>query len=383
MEASNGVQEIKSVRDADVAGKRVLVAVDFNVPLKDGVIVDDARIRAVLPTLQLLRGRGAKVVVMTHLGRPGGKEIEALRVAPLALRLGELMSEAVTVAPKESDFMMLENLRFDSREESFDSAQDKEGGMEYAQELATFGELYVNEAFSNSHRAHASIVGVPQFLPGYAGIRLMEEIEKLSEALTPPQGALAVVGGAKFETKQPLIEKLIPHYARVLLGGALGNDVIKARGLPVGASLVSSVPANVAIAGNDKLAVAADAVMENENKEVRTGLVVDVRANERIVDVGPVTAAAWAQMVEDAPFVVWNGPLGIYEEGFVEASDLMAKALAHSSGRAVVGGGDTGAALKKYSFDPLKVFLSTGGGAMLQFLTDGTLPGIEALKKQN
>ncbi|HEV7449260.1 MAG TPA: phosphoglycerate kinase [Candidatus Paceibacterota bacterium] len=364
---------VKSVRDADVAGKRVLVAVDFNVPLKDGAIVDDARIRAALPTLELLRGRKAKVVVMTHLGRPDGKEVEGLRVAPLARRLGELMHEQVTVAPQESDFMMLENLRFDPREE--------EGSAELAQELATFGDLYVNEAFSNSHRDHASIVGVPKLLPSFAGVRLMEEIEHLNEALTPPQGAVAIVGGAKFETKQPLIEKLMPHYARILLGGALGNDVIKARGLPVGASLVSSVPASVELAGDDKLAVTTDAVMEKEeSKEARTGLVVDVRANERIVDVGPVTAAAWAQVVEDAPFVLWNGPLGIYEQGYTDASDIVARALAKSQARAVVGGGDTEAALKKYSFDPVRVYLSTGGGAMLEFLTAGTLPGIEALK---
>lgn len=368
------MQEIKSVRDADVAGKRVLVAVDFNVPLKDGAIVDDTRIRAALPTLELLRGRGAKVVVLTHVGRPAGTVVEGLRVAPLAKRLAELMHQEVTVAPVQSDFMMLENVRFDSREEANDAA--------YAKELAALGDLYVNDAFSNSHRAHASVVGVPKLLPSYAGIRLLEEIEKLSEAMTPPPGALAIVGGAKFETKQPLIEKLMPQYARILLGGALGNDVIKARGLPVGASLVSSVPASVELASNDKLAVTTDAVMEKQaTKESRTGLVVDVRADERIVDVGPVTAAAWAQMVQDAPFVLWNGPLGVYEEGYATASDLIARAVSHSEGRAVVGGGDTEAALGKYSLDPMRVFVSTGGGAMLKFLTEGTLPGIEALRR--
>lgn len=367
------MQEVKSIRDVDVSGKRVLVAVDFNVPMKDGVILSDERIRDTLPTLELLKGRGAKIVVMTHLGRPDGREVEALKVAPLAKRLGELMKTRVTVAPEESDFMMLENLRFDPREE--------EGSMEYATELATFGEIYVNDAFSNSHRRHASVVGVPQLLPAYAGVRFLEEIGKLTEALTPPPGSVAIVGGAKFETKQPLIEKLIASYAKILLGGALGNDVIKARGLPVGASLVSSVPANVDIAGDEKLAVATDAVIEKEaTRESRTGLVVDVRADERIVDVGPVTATAWAQIAADAPFILWNGPLGIYEQGYTEASDLVAKALAKSDTRAVVGGGDTAAALSKYSFDPQKVFLSTGGGAMLEFLTSGTLPGLEALK---
>lgn len=367
------MQEVKSVRDAQVAGKRVLVSVDFNVPMRDGLIVDDMRIRAALPTLELLRGRGAKVVIITHLGRPGGKVAKELSVAPLAHRLGELMRCRVTVAPEESDFMMLENIRFDQREE--------DGSAEYAQELATFGELFVNDAFSNSHRAYASVVGLPQYLPSYAGVRFLEEIEKLTEALDPPAGSVAIIGGAKFETKQPLIEKLIGKYAKIFLGGALGNDVIKARGLPVGSSLVSATPASLTLASDDKLAVATDAVMQKEGGEVRTGLVVDVRTDERIVDVGPVTAAAWAEAAAGAPFVLWNGPLGIYEEGFTEASDLVARALAKSPARAVVGGGDTGAALNKYSFDPVKVFLSTGGGAMLQFLTDGTVPGIEALNK--
>lgn len=369
------MSEVKSVRDADVAGKRVVVAVDFNVPFKDGAILDDTRIRAALPTLALLRGKGARVVVMTHLGRPAGKEVPELRVAPLAKRLGELMHEPVTVAPEASDFMMLENLRFDPREE--------QGSARLAQELASFGDLYVNEAFSNSHRNHASVTKVAELLPSYAGIRLLEEVEKLQAALMPPPGSLAIIGGAKFETKQPLIEKLIPHYARILLGGALANDVIRARGLPVGASLVSSVPASLEIAGNDKLAVATDAVMEKQTGEARTGLIVDVRQDECIVDVGPVTAQAWGQMVEQAPFVLWNGPLGVYERGYTDASDIVARALARSSGKAVVGGGDTEAALSKTGFDRERVYLSTGGGAMLQFLTDGTLPGIEALKKSN
>jgi phosphoglycerate kinase len=347
-------------------GKRVLVRAVLNVPLKDGQVVDDTRLRAILPTLSLLKGRGAKTItILGHIGRPEGKVVDELRVAPVVKRLGELIDM--------SNVSVLENVRFDPREEANDPS--------LAQELAAHGDLYVNDAFADSHRAHASLVGVAKLLPSYAGVHLLEEVEKLSEALTPPQGAVAIVGGAKFETKQPLIERLMPRYARILLGGALANDVIKARGLPVGASLVSATPASLELASDDKLAVATDAVMEKSKGQSRTGLVVDVRQDERIVDVGPVTAAAWAQMVEDAPFVLWNGPLGIYEEGYTEASDLVARALSRSAGKAVVGGGDTGAALKKYSVDPMRVFLSTGGGAMLEFLTGGTLPGIEALKR--
>lgn len=357
--------QIKSVADADVQSKRVLVRADFNVPLVEGNVADDLRIRAALPTLELLHRQGAaNITILAHLGRPEGKVVESLRLAPVEARLREL-----TKVP----FEMHENLRFDAREEANDPA--------FAKELASLGDIYVNEAFADSHRAHASITELPKLLPHYAGLRFMEEVSKLSEALTPPQGAVAILGGAKFETKEPLIRKFDASYAGVLVGGALGDDLVKARGLPFGSSLVSKTPVPTDIAENERVEMPQDAVfIEVGSNAERTGLVVDIRANESIVDIGPKTAAAWAAKISQASFVLWNGPVGVYEKGYGDGTDALAKALVQSDTKAVVGGGDTAAAVEKFTFDPAKVFVSTGGGAMLQFLANGTLPGIEALK---
>lgn len=360
------MQKITSIADAQVGGKRVLVRADFNAPLKDGKVADDLRLRAALPTLELLNKNGAAaIIILAHLGRPGGKAVESLRLAPVEARLRQL-----THVP----FEMRENLRFDPREEANDPA--------FAAELAALGDLFVNEAFADSHRAHASIVGVPKLLPSFAGLRFIEEISKLSEALNPPRGAVAVIGGAKFETKEPLIKKLLGTYAQVLLGGALANDVIKARGLPFGGSLISSTPVAPEVAGDERVVIPTDAfVGEAGANAERVALVPDVRAAESIIDIGPQTAALWAGIISKAPFVLWNGPMGLYEKGYSDGTEALAQALAHSGARAVVGGGDTAAAIDKFKLDPAKVFVSTGGGAMLEFLVNGTLPGIEALRR--
>lgn len=354
------------MRDAEVAGKRVLVRVDFNVPMENGAVMDDSRIKAALPTIELLQKNGAaKIILLAHLGRPEGKVVESLRMAPVAQKLSELIDTSI--------IELRENLRFDAREEASDDG--------FAKELAALGDMFVNEAFSDSHRAHASIVGVPNFLPSYAGLRFEEELTRLSEALVPPERSLAIIGGAKFETKEPLIKKLLGHYAEVLLGGALEDDVLRARGWPIGASLVSPQGVSVEIAGEDRVVVATDFIVKDVAADAeREALIADVRAGEAIVDIGSHTAHAWAEKIKQAPFVVWNGPMGVYENGFTEGTEILAAALASSPCRAVVGGGDTEAALAKFTFDVSKVFVSTAGGAMLQFLTDGTLPGIEALK---
>lgn len=359
--------KLKNIRDAAVRGKKVLVRVDFNVPLEmqsgHTTVVEDFRIRAVLPTINFLIEQGAaKISILTHVGRPQGKIVEDLRVAPIAARLQELVN-----APQ---IEVLENLRFDPREETNDPV--------FAQELAALGDVYVNEAFPVSHRPDASIVGVPKLLPSYAGLRFAEEVEKLSVAFMPPPGSVAIIGGTKFETKIPLLVKLLPLYKNILLGGALGNDLIKARGLPFGSSLISETPAPIELASDDKILMLQDAVLAS-SEYVREGLISDIRKEEKIVDIGPTTATAWAKLVSAAPFVLWNGPLGIYEDGFTGGTDTMAQAVTMSN-KAVVGGGDTIAAVSKFSFDPEKVFLSTGGGAMLEFLANGTLPGIEPLK---
>lgn len=358
---------IRSVVDADVRGKKVLLRADLNVPMVEGAIADDLRIRAVLPTLELIHQNGAaQVTILTHLGRPGGKAIEELRVAPIEARLRQL-----TQVP----FVMHENLRFDPREEANDEG--------FAKELASLGDVYVNEAFADSHRAHASITQLPKLLPSYAGLRFIDEVTNLSAALTPPQGALAVIGGAKFETKEPLIRMLLGSYAHVLVGGALGNDFIKARGLPFGQSLVSAAPVGPEIASDERIEMPSDAVfLEVGSNAERTSLAVDIRTEESVIDIGPQTRALWAGKISKAPFVLWNGPVGMYEKGYGDGTDALAEAIVTSGVRAVVGGGDTVAALEKFKFDPDKVFLSTGGGAMLEFLATGTLPGIEALKQK-
>ena len=363
------MQTIRSLKDADIAGKRVLVRVDFNVPLSTEsgqlLITDDMRIKAAVPTITYLHEKGAsKIILLTHLGRPEGTIVENLRVEPLRARL-KLLADYPEIELRE-------NLRFDPREEANDES--------FAKELAMLGELYVNEGFSVSHRADASIVGIPKFLPSYMGLRFEDEVAHISAALTPPKASLAIIGGAKFETKQPLLEKLVALYGTVFLGGALANDLLKARGMPVGASLVSDVPVPTELAENFHIQAPVDLVVAlgEASRPVKTA---DVHDDERIVDIGTNTAAQWAVQIHASDFVLWNGPVGIYEKGFTVATDVLAEAIATSSGRALIGGGDTAAALSKFAFDPARVFVSTGGGAMLQFLADGTLPGIEALKQ--
>ena len=379
------MQEIKKITDIPVTGKRVLLHVDFDVPLTDDYrVADDTRIKAALPSITYLREQGARVILISKLGRPGGKVVEELRLAPVGARLGELLGVSVACATDvvgvsaiatvealaPGSVVLLENLRFETGEEANDDA--------FTKALAALGDVFVNDAFADSHRAHASIVGLPKYLPHAAGVRLMEEVEHLQIALAPTQPALAIIGGAKFETKQPLVEKLVALYGTLLLGGALANDLLLVRGTPIGASLTSRVPVPESIAANDNIHIPIDLVVDGPNgRETGTG---DVRADEHIVDIGSRTAVAWGKRIHDVSFVVWNGPMGVYEKGYMTGTDALAHALAESNCHAVIGGGDTAAALAKYSFDPSRIFISTGGGAMLQFLAEGTLPALEALK---
>jgi phosphoglycerate kinase len=320
--------QIKSVTEADVAGKRVLLRVDYNVPLQEGVVMDDSRIRATLPTIDLLRSReAAKIILATHVGRPDGIVVDALKTAPIFAHLQTLTDT--------TGIEMLENLRFNPGEESNDPA--------FAQSLAAQADVFVNDAFADSHRAHASIVGVAKLLPAYAGLLMEREITKLSAALTPQKPSLAIVGGVKLETKLPLIEKLSQLYDKVLVGGALANE------------LHNPAP---------NVFLPEDGIPQLEG----------------MFDIGPKTEGAWVAEVKKAAFVLWNGPVGWYEKGYGEATYALAQALVDSGVRAVIGGGDTEAAVAKFAFDPEKVFVSTGGGATLEFLTAGTLPGIEVLR---
>jgi phosphoglycerate kinase len=326
--------QVKGVQDADIAGKRVLLRVDYNVPLDmtrgKPMIVDDSRMRATLPTITLLRDKGvAKIILATHLGRPDGKVVEELRTAPLFAHLQTLVTT--------TDMEMLENLRFNPGEEGNDPA--------FAAELASKADIFVNDAFADCHRAHASIVGVAKLLPAYAGLLVEREIEKLSHALAPQKPSLAIIGGAKLETKLPLIEALAKIYDKLLVGGALATEY---KG------------------GATNVLLPEDGIPPERP----------------MFDIGPHTRAAWAAEIQKAAFVLWNGPVGVYEKSeYSGGTNALAEALVSSGVHAVIGGGDTDEALAKVHFDPEKVFISTGGGATLEFLADGTLPGIEVLKR--
>jgi phosphoglycerate kinase len=320
--------QLKLLKDADVAGKRIVLRVDFNIPEQEGSGERDLRIKAAVPTIEFLKQHGAaKITLLTHWGRPQGSVVEALRTAPLFAMLSKLTDTA--------NVEMLENLRFDPREEANDDT--------FAQELAAHGDIFVNDAFAVCHRAAASTVGITKFLPSYAGLLVEKEIAGLSKAFTPAKPSLAIVGGAKLETKLPLIHKLSPVYDKVLVGGALANEYKE------------SVP---------NVLLPEDGIPQKEG----------------MLDIGPRAREAWVQEVKQAAFVLWNGPVGWYEKGYSEGTYALAEALVEAGIPAVIGGGDTASALAKYPLDPEKVFISTGGGAALEFLTSGTLVALECLR---
>ena len=371
---------MRGLKDVGVAGKRVLLRTSLNVPVgADGKVSDDFRLRRDLPTLEYLLSHGGRVIVVGYFGREG----KTLRPVAEALAglipshsvrftdtpVSEVMAEAEKLSSGEC--LVLENIRREKGEETNDEG--------LARLLAGLCDIFVDDAFAEAHRPYASNLGVTQFAPSYAGFLLEEEVEHLSEALTPPTGSLAVIGGAKFETKEPLIKRFLGLYSSICVGGIIANDFLKAKGLPVGVSRLSDVPLPSNLAGDPRILVPSDAIVSSK-RGTRTCSILDIKEDETIVDAGPETARAWSEKITQSPFVLWNGPLGVYEKGCTDATDSIAKALVDSSARAAVGGGDTIAALEKFSFDTSRIFRSTGGGAMLQFLADGTLVCIEPLR---
>lgn len=374
-------QSIESVSREELRGKRVIVRCDFNVPIApNGDVLETTRIMRALPTLQLLRDAGARVIIFSHIGREKNETL-----APVSTFLSKYIPHTfvsgtpvyagtaqIVNAMCDGDVLLLENLRQNDGEVGNATA--------FVHSLAALGDVYVNEAFSNCHRDHASMTGVPHILPHYAGIELMQEVTYIATAHEPPPGSIAVIGGAKFETKEPLIKKLLQSYAHVFLGGALANDVLKARGFPVGASLVQEKPIDVSVVQNERLHVPIDVVVERDGERI----VCDahtVQDTDVIVDVGPKTVEIMGEYVRGAPLVVWNGPLGWYEKGYRDGSQMFARALASTTAQTIIGGGDTIAAVSTETFDPEKnfSFVSIGGGAMLDYLTEGALVGIKVL----
>jgi phosphoglycerate kinase len=395
----------KTIRDIDLAGKRVLVRVDFNVPLDSNQhITDDTRIRAALPTIRYLLDQGAAVILMSHLGRPDGKVVEKLSLAPVARRLSELLgrpvqmatdcvgpaAEAQAKALQPGQVLLLENLRFHKEEEKNDP--------DFARQLAALGEVYVNDAFGTAHRAHASTEGVTRYLPGVAGFLMEKEINFLGSALENPRRPfVAIIGGAKVSDKIAVLERLISMVDALLIGGGMANTFLKAEGYEIGDSLFEE----------GKLDVARDLVAKAQNRGLQfllpTDVVIadrfaadatykvvsrdDVPKGWRILDIGPKTVEAFRETLADAQTIVWNGTLGVAEmPAFAKGTDAIIEILAkrtQAGAITIIGGGDSAAAVEEAGAAEKMTHVSTGGGASLEFLEGRTLPGVAALQDKS
>ncbi|HVW71740.1 MAG TPA: phosphoglycerate kinase [Candidatus Paceibacterota bacterium] len=377
---------MKTVRDIPVLENiPVLVRAALNVPIgADGNVANPFRLTRAVPTIKYLQEKHARVVLIGHIGEKGTETLEPVYQA-LKQLVPNLSFCPATTGPEAraairdlspGHAVMLENLRRDPGETGNDRA--------FATKLAELGDVFVEDSFDVCHREHASVVGVPKLLPSYAGLLVEEEMTELAKSLTPGHPALAIIGGAKFATKEPVLTKLLQTYDYVFVSGALANDFMKAAGHPVGASLVSGAdPEQIAqLLQNPKLLLPKDYVVAAKGKsraDGRLAAIDDVHDDEAILDNGPQTIEMLANIIANAKAVLWNGPLGNYENGFVEATEALAKVIARSSAHSVIGGGDTVAAIEKLNLNDRFSFISTGGGAMLDFLAKGTLPGIEVL----
>ena len=385
----------KTIRDIDVNGKKVLVRVDFNVPIKNGVVGDDTRIRGALPTIQYLLDKGAAVILCSHLGRPKGEANPAYSLKPVAEYLKGLVSNPVYFADdcigesakkaaaelKPGEILVLENTRYYKGEEKND--------LELAKGLADLADVYVNDAFGTAHRAHSSTEGVTHFKPGVAGFLLEKEIQYLSSAVEDPKRPfVAILGGAKISDKIGVIKNLLNKADKVLIGGGMANTFFAAQGYDMADSLVQEEAIDTAkeilAAGSDKLVLPVDMVIANafdndaEKQTVDTG---NVPAGWRVLDIGPKTVELYSSLVADAATVVWNGPMGVIEmPEFAKGTFAVAKAVADSNAISIIGGGDSVAAIQQSGLADKVTHISTGGGASLEMLEGIVLPGVAALQ---
>ncbi|WP_339227398.1 phosphoglycerate kinase [Oceanobacillus sp. FSL K6-2867] len=387
----------KTLQDLDVKGKKVFCRVDFNVPLKDGEITDDTRIRAALPTINYLTEQGAIVILASHLGRPKGKVVEDLRLDPVAKHLSNLIEKQVVKTDsvygeevneaiaglQAGDVLLIENVRFEAGEEKNDA--------ELVQAFADMADLYVNDAFGAAHRAHASTTGVAEKLPAAAGYLMEKEIKVLGNALeTPERPFTAIIGGAKVKDKINVIDNLLEKVDNLIIGGGLAYTFIKAQGHEIGKSLLEA----------DKIDLALEFIKKAEGKGVNFVLPVDVvvaddfseSANTNVVaideipadwealDIGPKTRELYSQLVAESKLILWNGPMGVFElNPFAGGTKAVAEALAETNGYSIIGGGDSAAAVEKFSLADKMDHVSTGGGASLEFMEGKVLPGVAAL----
>ncbi|MGP4040664.1 phosphoglycerate kinase [Gracilibacillus sp. D59] len=387
----------QTIKDIDVKGKKVFCRVDFNVPMKDGEITDDTRIKAALPTIKYLSEQGAKVILASHLGRPGGEVVEELRMDAVAKRLSDLSNKSVIKTDQvygdevnqavsqleDGDLLLIENVRFESGETKNDP--------ELAKEFASLADYYVNDAFGAAHRAHASTAGIAEHIPSAAGFLLERELEVLGKALSDPDRPFtAIIGGAKVKDKIGVIDNLLDKVDNLIIGGGLAYTFVKALGHEIGKSLLEE----------DKIELAKEYMQKAKDKGVNFVMPVDVivaddfsnDANTQIVnidsipadlealDIGPKTREKYTQIVADSKLVIWNGPMGVFElETFANGTRAVADALSKTEGYTVIGGGDSAAAVEKFNYAEQMDHISTGGGASLEFMEGKELPGVSVL----
>lgn len=384
----------------DLDGKRVLVRVDYNVPLHDGVIMDDARIRGTMPTLRYLLDRGAMLIIISHLGRPEGVVDESLRLRPVSVRLSELLgkpvgyssdcvgaeAEAKVKALKPGDVLLLENIRFHKEE------IENESG--FSKKLASFGDIFVQEAFGTSHRVHASTSGIAAYLPGYAGFLIKKELTVLAAAVASPKRPfVAIIGGAKVSSKFRVLETLLGVVDTLVIGGGMAFTFLKAQGKEIGKSLCEDDKIEEALSFLNKakssrtnVLLPVDQVVVSVFKEDALATVVDcdhISSHTMGVDIGPKTIEAISKVCKEAKTVLWNGPLGVFEMApFSKGTFAVANVLAENDGITIVGGGDSAAAIAKAGLVDKMTHISTGGGASLEFLEGRDLPGISVLQNK-
>ncbi|MDY0405139.1 phosphoglycerate kinase [Virgibacillus sp. 179-BFC.A HS] len=387
----------KTLQDLDLQGKKVFVRVDFNVPMQDGKVTDDTRIKAALPTIKYLSEHGAKVILASHLGRPKGQVVEELRLDPVAQRLSELIGKQVLKTDavygpevdeaisklQDGDLLLIENVRFEAGETTNDP--------KLVDAFAAMADLYVNDAFGAAHRAHASTTGVAEKLPSAAGFLLEKEISVLGKALENPERPFtAIIGGAKVKDKIGVIDNLLEKVDNLIVGGGLAYTFVKAQGHEIGKSLVEEDKIDMATRFMDKAesrgvrfvlpvdVVVADDFSEDANKKVVD--IDQIPADWEALDIGPKTSELYSKIVSESKLVIWNGPMGVFEmDAFAQGTKAVAQALAKTDGFTIIGGGDSAAAVEKFHLADKMDHVSTGGGASLEFMEGKELPGVMAL----
>ncbi|MDM5330352.1 phosphoglycerate kinase [Neobacillus sp. CF12] len=388
----------KTLKDVDVKGKRVFCRVDFNVPMQDGKITDETRIRAALPTIQYLVDQGAKVILASHFGRPKGKVVEEMRLTPVGVRLSELLGKNVQKADEaygdsvksliesmnEGDVLLLENVRFYPGEEKNDA--------ELAKSFAELADVYVNDAFGAAHRAHASTEGIAHHLPAVSGLLMEKELDVLGKALSNPERPFtAIIGGAKVKDKIGVIENLLEQVDNLIIGGGLAYTFVKAQGHEIGKSLLEADKIDLANSFIEKAKekgvnfyMPVDAIVADDfsgDANIKEVAIEEIPADWEALDIGPKTREIYRDVIQKSKLVIWNGPMGVFEiDAFAGGTKAVAEALAEAEGTySVIGGGDSAAAVEKFNLAEKMSHISTGGGASLEFMEGKELPGVVAL----